>query len=193
MDRTAWLIVGVGIAYVLLRRSGQVAPGVDPNIRFGPVTAGDAPAPWYGNWCYANDPWGGWSDNSKIEEATKYYVAIWGFDPPDEFKRYIAKMEPCRPEAITPELLQKFPPFPGQTLKASQLAKIARQQAAFRAIKAQSEAESKASCQSAARAIGGVAGAAGGAVLLATGVGAPAAAGAGAAGQGLGALVGSFC
>lgn len=193
MDRTTWLIVGVGLAWLLLTKKSPLGAAADAQVTFGPITAGDPPEGFWGNWCYVNNPWGGWSDASKADEASKYYVAVWGFDPPDEFRRYIGKMEPCGPKDITPELLAKFPPFPGRTMRVSELARISKQQAAFRAIKAQSDAEQKASCQQTANLIGNFVGTAGSAALTITGVGAPAAAAAGAAGKGLGALVGSFC
>lgn len=163
----------------------------DAEVTFGPITAPASPPKTY--WCSPRATYGGLSDESKVKLATELYVGRWGFDPPPQFRDYIAKMDPCEPRHVPNSLIDQFPPFPGQRLKASELARIARDQAARRAIETKQQIDAQASCKATSSALGVVVGAAGATAAVVAGVPPPAAGGIVSAGKGLGDLVGAFC
>jgi hypothetical protein len=174
-------------------RSGGPSSSQDAEVAFGPVTApGEPPKTFF---CAPWSSWGGFSDEVKISLATDLYVQRWAFDPPAEFGPYIAKLDPCEPSHVPTSLLDQFPPFPNQKLKASELARLAKTQAEARASRKAQEASSRETCKKASQIIGTVVGAAAGATatLVTAGAAAPAAPAAAAAGTGLGTLIGSFC
>lgn len=192
------LILGAAALALLAlgrRPSGAAGGPSDPDaeITFGPVTAPRDPPKTF--WCSPTEPWGGFSDEKKIALAEDVYVSRWGFDPPREFGPYIAKLDPCKPDHVPKSLTDQFPPFPNQKLKASELARLAKEQAVARAARRKQEADAAASCKQAAEIVGTIVGVGAGAaaVVLTGGAAAPAAGAAGVAGRGLGALVGSFC
>ena len=160
-------------------------PPPDPLITFPPLGEG---IPGDENWCWPNEPWGGWSDEKKIQEATKLYVATWGFSPPEPFRTWVAKYDPCRAQQVADQI-RKFPPFPGETIRASVVVQRQKDQANARALEANEQAESEAQCKAALALTGTILGAAGGAYA---GGGKGAAAGA-QAGAKLGELTGVFC
>lgn len=171
MDRTTWLVLG-GVALVLILASRKKG-AVDPEIKFGPLpprrSGGLGYAGVYSQLCSPFDDWGGRRDSTKQHDASLYYVSLWGFDPPQQFLDDIATINPCKASEVSDELIAKYPPFPDQTLKASELAKKAKDQARRRGILERDYQEGKAACRGVADLLGTMAGIGGGVALAATG------------------------
>lgn len=145
--------------------------------------------------CSPFDEYGGWRESSKVAKASELYVAKWGFDPTTAFVDAVKRRNPCERRHID-ELVNAFPPFPGQTFYASELADRAARQAQAREAAKQAALAERGRCISKAATAGEVVGGIGGAVaggVVSGGALAVGGAGAGAkAGGGFGALLGDF-
>lgn len=138
--------------------------------------------------CGLGDPWGGEWDSTKIEKAEKQYVAEWGFSPPQAFRDWVAKFDPCRAEEVAAHI-RKFPPFPGEKMPVSELVKRQKLQAIARGLDAADQKAAEEQCKAALVLTGLFLGTAGGA---ATGGGQGAREGA-KMGAKAGELAGKFC
>jgi hypothetical protein len=196
-DRTWLYAVGaVAVVWLLTSRKASAAtsstsstnstpermisfPDNDPNVDLKPLFC----APW--------DTYGGWSDDRKVAEGTRLYVERWGFSPTQAFIDAVAKRDPCERRHFD-ALVNAFPPFPGQTFKASELEAKRKRQAEARDVKAKQDAQEKADCK--AIVTGGTAAVFGGTAAIVAGVGSfgVGAVPAGTAGLALGAQAGSF-
>lgn len=108
----------------------------DSNVDLNPLFC----APW--------DQYGGWGDDRKIEEGTRLYVERWGFSPTPEFVDAVAKRDPCERRHFD-ALVNAFPPFPGQSFPASQLAAKRARQADARKADETLKAQAKEDCEAA--------------------------------------------
>ena len=149
--------------------SRAIAPR-DPLITFpalGPYCASEKSdcspesIPGWEQYCSPGDPWGGEWDSTKIEKATKQYVAAWGFSPPQAFRDWVAKYDPCYADQVAAQI-RKFPPFPGETMPASELVRRQKDQASARSIDAIDQQEAEDKCKSALVLTGTFLGAGGG-------------------------------
>ena len=152
MDRSTTLIVGGLVVLWLLTREPRAtsatskpsSTGSDPLVSFPPLGSVDLTplfcAPW--------DEYGGWSDDRKVAEGARLYVARWGFSPTPEFEAAVRQRDPCARRHMD-ALVEAFPPFPGQTFRASELAQKAKRQDEARASKARADAQAKADCEAA--------------------------------------------
>lgn len=205
-DRTLLYIVGAGaVLWLISRRSppaparGAVAtarvvpsfdlatrpedlvsyPANDPNVDLTPL------------FCSPFDEYGGWGDDRKVAEASRLYIERYGFSPTPEFETAVRRRDPCNRSHID-RLISAFPPFPGQTFKASELAEKKRRQGEAREAKARDDKAAQQACVD--RAVGGATVAVGGAAAIVAGVGSfgVGAVPAGAAGATAGAALGRF-
>ncbi|MFZ9400548.1 MAG: hypothetical protein ACO29H_07450 [Opitutales bacterium] len=159
-DRTLLYIVGAGaVLWLISRRSsaaparGAVAtarvvpsfdlatkpedlvsyPANDPNVDLTPL------------FCSPFDEYGGWGDDRKVAEASRLYIERYGFSPTPEFDAAVRRRDPCNRSHID-RLISAFPPFPGQTFKASELAEKKRRQGEAREAKARDEKAAQQAC-----------------------------------------------
>lgn len=154
-------LAAVAVAAVVLTRKPKTGDEASTDetkptgtYTFPPIT--DTPreklfcAPW--------DTYGGWSDGSKVEEASKLYVKHWELSPSAEFLAAIEEREPCERRHID-AMIYAFPPFPGQTFKLDELKALKAKQQAERAIQKADDKASKEACQSRFRVGGSLLGA----------------------------------
>ena len=83
-------------------------------ITFKPVDKSN-PDEWKSQWCSPSDEWGGNRDSTKVRDTGTMYVKFWGVPPPRDFNDAIAERDPCSADEAF-KLVQKWPPFPGETL-----------------------------------------------------------------------------
>lgn len=173
--------------------AGGASGGGDPEaeIIFPPITAPSKPPKEY--WCSPGSTYGGKSDEAKVILASELYVSRWGFDPPDAFRAYIAALDPCEPRHVPNDLIDQFPPFPGQRIKARELARIAKEQTQRRAIVTKQQLDAVESCKRTASLVGTIAGVGAAAGLTAAGVPPNLAASTVPGGKAVGDLIGGFC
>ena len=153
-DRT-WLYAlgAVGVVWLLTSRRAQAATSstsstssaADPIVTFPPNDPNVDLKPLF---CAAWDTYGGWSDDRKIAEGTRLYVERWGFAPTPEFVDAVAKRDPCERRHFD-ALVNAFPPFPGQSFPASQLAAKRARQAESRKADEALKAQAKKDCEAA--------------------------------------------
>lgn len=151
-DRAAWYVLGAAaLVYLATRKTNDASPvtarndATDPIVTFPPV---DPTVDLTGLFCAPWDPYGGWGDDRKIEEATRLYVERWAFSPPPEFNEAVAKRDPCERRHFD-ALVNAYPPFPGQSFRVSELAAKKARQADARKAKAAADARAKADCKTA--------------------------------------------
>jgi len=101
--------------------------------------------------CSPFDEYGGWGDDRKLAEASRLYLERWGFSPTAEFEAAVRQRDPCLRRHVD-ALVNAFPPFPGQTFAAGELAKKKARQDEARAAKASADKAARADCE--ARAVG---------------------------------------
>lgn len=141
-------LAAVAVAAVVLTRKPKTGDEASTDeskpsgtYTFPPIT--DTPreklfcAPW--------DTYGGWSDGSKVEEASKLYVNHWELSPSAEFLAAIEEREPCERRHID-AMIYAFPPFPGQTFKLDELKALKAKQQAERAIQKADDKAAKEKC-----------------------------------------------
>lgn len=194
LGAAALALLALGKRTPASRTGGAVSGGSgDPEaeILFPPITAPAKPPKEY--WCSLGSTYGGKSDESKVILASELYVSRWGFDPPDAFRAYIAALDPCEPRHVPNDLIDQFPPFPGQRIKARDLARIAKEQAQRRAIVKKQQFDAIESCKQTAALVGTIAGVGAAAGLTAAGVPPNLAGSAVPGGKAVGSLIGGFC
>jgi hypothetical protein len=101
--------------------------------------------------CSPFDEYGGWGDDRKLAEASRLYLERWAFSPTAEFEAAVRQRDPCVRRHVD-ALINAFPPFPGQSFEASELAKKKGRQDEARAAKDAADKQARSECE--ARAVG---------------------------------------
>jgi len=159
-DRTLLYIVGAGAVLWLLSRRSSAAParGAVATARVVPsfdlatkpedlvaYPANDPSVDLTPLFCSPFDEYGGWGDDRKLAEASRLYVERYGFSGTAEFEAAVRQRDPCN-RAHIDRLIGAFPPFPGQTFRASELAEKKRRQADAREAKARDDKAAQQAC-----------------------------------------------
>lgn len=158
-DRT-WLYAlgAVALVWFATRKADAATPGGgaakadDPIVTFPPIDTSVDLTPLF---CSPFDQYGGWSDGRKLAEATRLYVERWDFSPPTAFEEAITRRDPCLKRHID-AIVNAYPPFPGQSFKASELRALKLRQKESRAEKKEADKRAREDCQKTSKGTSGV-------------------------------------